>query len=137
MKIRQNSWRIYLGLSVGLFFILLGFIQIIADWNLPDYAPFLNWGIGLLWVGYFYFNMKNGFFKITEDELILYGFNKNKVLKINELKEIKFSAGDYIFKDGKQEIRIIKEMIDKKDFPKFEEKVNQLKTALIDTKINI
>lgn len=126
MKFRQNSWRIKLGIIVGIIFFLLGIVQWVGNWNLPGYSAYLNILIGLLWIGVIWYQNKTGYFQVTENEIIQYGIFKTKKVNLTDLKQITYQAGDYTFKDSENEIRIVKEMIDKKDLPKFERILEKL-----------
>lgn len=124
MIFRQNSWRLYLGLGFGLVFIFIGINGLFTKLDIPV----TMYGIfGLGWTAYAIYSYKNGYFKIINNQLIIPSFPKSRKVNLGELSEIKYTAGDYVFKDSKNEIRIVKELINKKDLAKFEQIFNELK----------
>lgn len=78
----------------------------------------------------YYRQRKLGMLTIEPHRLVLHTFPE-KILYLNYLKEIRYAAGDYCFRDiNNREIIIAKESIDKNQITEFQKRFDGLKEKL-------
>ena len=120
MKIRFKKKRLKLSLIFEILFFILGTIAVISDSN-----NIFNYGyliIGILYIGTYFFENNKQYLTI-ENGIISKNHLIPKKINLNEIKQIKKFAGDYILKTDSTELRINTELIEEKSLA-------ELKTVL-------
>ena len=113
MKIKFKKKRLIVNLVLGVIWIALGTLSIVTDDKIrwTDYGYLV---IGVLYVGYYFYNLTNQYLTIENGTIRkngLYGFRKH--INLNEVNWIKKFAGDYTLKTEQKELKINTELIDK------------------------
>lgn len=128
MKVNFSKWRLNINLYLGLLWSFMGAFRLK---ELLDGSEFLWYNtlfivLGPIYLLIYFFQKKNGLLQIDEQRIKLFG-PPNKTIAFNELSEIKFSAGDYIFKNlaGKN-ITVAKESIASGEREAFETKFRKI-----------
>lgn len=111
---------------LSIIFFILGILKL-SD----GFSGILYLLIGLIWMIIPINSRKNGYFKIMGNQLIMKNILKSKIVNLNQLIKVEYLAGDYVLGDSVNEIRIVKEEIDKEDLARFEEIFYELKMGSI------
>lgn len=127
MTVNYSKKRLFFNLFLGILWFFIGASYLVGEekqmWH---HYGFLV--IGLLYLSTFLFEFFKKYFKITSQEIVLFGL-KNKKIAFKDLVEIKYFAGDYILKDKNQSITIVKTQIEKNQLEDFENMWNEVKST--------
>lgn len=120
MTVNYSKKRLFFNLFLGILWLFIGASYLVGEEKLMwHHYGFLI--IGLLYLWAFLLEFFKKYFKITSQEIILFGL-KNRKIDFKDLVKIKYFAGDYILKDKNNSIIIVKSQIDKnqlEDFKKY------------------
>lgn len=106
MTVNYSKKRLFFNLFLGVLWFFIGASYLVGEEKLMwHHYGFVV--IGLLYLSTFLFEFFKKYFKITSQEIVLFGL-KNKKIAFKDLVEIKYFAGDYILKDKNQSITIVK-----------------------------
>ncbi|WDT67662.1 hypothetical protein [Cloacibacterium sp. TD35] len=127
MTVNYSKKRLFFNLFLGILWFFIGANYLFGEEKLMwHHYGFLV--VGLLYLSTFLFEFFKKYFKITSQEIVLFGL-KNKKIAFKDLVEIKYFAGDYIVKDRNQSITIVKSQIDKNQLEDFENMWNEVKST--------
>jgi len=103
MRIRYKKKQLYINLFLGLIWLVYGVVNAVlsdsADWF--DYSWFLLSGFYLT----LYFYQKKEHYLTIESGIIKQNWPFGKELNLDEVKQIKLFAGDYILKTDTEEFK--------------------------------
>lgn len=126
MTINYSKKRLYFNLFLGILWLFIGASYFKGEEKIMwHHYGFLI--IGILYLASFIFEFFKKYFRITDYEIVLFGFISKKI-NFKELVEIKYFAGDYIFKAKNQSITIVKSQIDKNQLEELEKIFNDVKS---------
>ena len=80
---------------------------------------YLSIVIGLLYLVMFTYEYFNKYFEINNGKIKLFSIPAEEIL-VSEIYDVKYYAGDYIFKTADKTIKIVKSQINKKQLSEFE-----------------
>lgn len=127
MTVNYSKKRLFFNLFLGILWFFIGASYLVGEekqmWHHYGFVV-----IGLLYLSTFLFEFFKKYFKITSQEIVLFGL-KNKKIAFKDLVEIKYFAGDYILKDKNQSITIVKTQIEKNQLEDFENMWNEVKST--------
>lgn len=127
MTVNYSKKRLFFNLFLGILWLFIGASYLLGEEKLLwHHYGFLIVGLLYLWIFLLEFFKK--YFKITSQEIVLFGL-KNRKIDFKDLLEIKYFAGDYVFKDKNKSITIVKSQIDKNQLEDFEKIWNEVKSA--------
>lgn len=123
--ISQKRRNFLLGITLAvLVLFLVGFFIDVSNYN-RVFTLML-----FLTTGFNYFTQaRKPLIAIENDHLVFPGFPKSKIVKFDELQEVYYAAGDYIFKTNEKEYRVIKSMIDKGQVEEFDALFKEFQSA--------
>ncbi|GGP02544.1 hypothetical protein GCM10010992_07350 [Cloacibacterium rupense] len=127
MTVNYSKKRLFFNLFLGILWLFIGASYLLGEEKLLwHHYGFLIVGLLYLWIFLLEFFKK--YFKITSQEIVLFGL-KNRKIDFKDLLEIKYFAGDYVFKDKNKSITIVKSQIDKNQLEDFEKIWNEVKST--------
>lgn len=127
MTVNYSKKRLFFNLFLGILWFFIGASYLVGK-EKPMWHHYGFVVVGLLYLSTFFFEFFKKYFKITSQEIVLFGL-KNKKIAFKDLVEIKYFAGDYILKDKNQSITIVKSQIDKNQLEDFENMWNEVKST--------
>lgn len=114
-----NKTKRFFLLGIIIFLAVLIVIGFFIE-GISDYNRIFTFS-GLIIVSFNYFTQaKKPLIAIEQDHLIFPELFKNKIVKFDELQEVYYAAGDYVFKIKEKEYRVIKSLIDKNQVEEFD-----------------
>ena len=124
MRIRYKKKRLYINLFLGLIWLVYGVVNAVlsdsADWF--DYSWFLLSGFYLT----LYFYQRKEHYLTIESGIIKQNWPFGKELNLDEVKQIKFFAGDYILKTDTEELSINSQLINSESLTVLNEELAKL-----------
>ena len=118
-KKRLNNYLIF-----GILYLTLSLLVIFTKENrsFTDYGYLI---ISILYLGTYFYEKKNQYLTIGNG---LFSVNQpfGKKIKLNEIKQIKKFAGDYILKTNKTELTINTQIIDEKSLVELDSELKKL-----------
>jgi hypothetical protein len=118
-KKRLNNYLIF-----GILYLTLSLLLIFTKENrsFTDYGFLI---ISILYLGTYFYEKKNQYLTIGNG---LFSVNQpfGKKIKLNEIKQIKKFAGDYILKTNKTELTINTQIIDEKSLVELDSELKKL-----------
>lgn len=117
--------------------LLLGFLWVVMSLTEYCVGEVIDWHfygkllIGISYFILFYYEYRYKFIEITEDSIFR---NSIPTLEIQatDLIEVKYFAGDYIFKSKNKRIEVVKKQINQIQLEAFENRFNLLKAKMED-----
>ncbi len=127
MKFFLSKKQSYLFLFLGILWIVLGVLSIYIE-NKSRWF----WGAFILF-GVFYSGMgmigiRKSFIDVTDDVLTIWVYRPKKI-NLKNLTELKYFAGNYIFKSGADKVTVPKNFLTKQSLPKFDEFFKELQSS--------
>ena len=117
--------------------LLLGFLWVVMSLTEYCVGEAIDWHfygkllIGISYFILFYYEYRYKFIEITEDSIF-----RNSIptleLQATDLIEVKYFAGDYIFKSKNKRIEVVKKQINEIQLEAFENRFNLLKAKMED-----
>ena len=127
MRIRYKKKQLYINLFLGLIWLVYGVVNAVlsdsADWF--DYSWFLLSGFYLT----LYFYQKKEHYLTIESGIIKQNWPFGKELNLDEVKQIKLFAGDYILKTDTEELSINSQLINSESLTVLNEELAKLEIA--------
>jgi len=124
MRIRYKKKQLYINLFLGLIWLVYGVVNAVlsdsADWF--DYSWFLLSGFYLT----LYFYRKKEHYLTIESGIIKQNWPFGKELNLDEVKQIKLFAGDYILKTDTEELSINSQLINSESLTVLNEELAKL-----------
>ena len=124
MRIRYKKKQLYINLFLGLIWLVYGVVNAVlsdsADWF--DYSWFLLSGFYLT----LYFYQKKEHYLTIESGIIKQNWPFGKKLNLDEVKQIKLFAGDYILKTDTEELSINSQLINSESLTVLNEELAKL-----------
>ncbi len=124
MRIRYKKKQLYINLFLGLIWLVYGVVNAVlsdsADWF--DYSWFLLSGFYLT----LYFYQKKEHYLTIESGIIKQNWPFGKELNLDEVKQIKLFAGDYILKTDTEELSINSQLINSESLTVLNEELAKL-----------
>lgn len=124
MRIRYKKKQLYINLFLGLIWLVFGVVNAVlsdsADWF--DYSWFLLSGFYLT----LYFYQKKEHYLTIESGIIKQNWPFGKKLNLDEVKQIKLFAGDYILKTDTEELSINSQLINSESLTVLNEELAKL-----------
>lgn len=112
MKIKFPKFRLYLHLTLGILWIVLGSFALYSK-DFSRWYDYLFVGLGIMYLGHFYYDKTHHYLIIenaTITKNILYGF-KNKI-ELDQIHEIQKVKGNYILTSETQKMKINLDLVD-------------------------
>lgn len=124
MIINYRKKRLNNNLIFGLLYLTLSLLVIFTKENrlLTDYGFLI---ISILYLGTYFYEKKNQYLTIGNG-LVSVNQPFGKKIKLNEIKQIKKFAGDYILKTNKTELTINTQIIDEKSLVELDSELKKL-----------
>lgn len=126
MKIRFQKFRLYINLTIGITWIIIGSLSL-YDSNFTKWYYFVFMILGILYIGHYLYDLKHQYLTIENGTItknILYGF-KNKI-ELDEIQQIQKVNGNYILKSETQKMKIKLDLIDNSSLNKLIEVLKNL-----------
>ena len=127
MRIRYKKKQLYINLFLGLIWLVYGVVNAVfsdsTDWF--DYSWFLLSGFYLT----LYFYQKKEHYLTIESGIIKQNWPFGKELNLDEVKQIKLFAGDYILKTDTEELSINSQLINSESLTVLNEELAKLEIA--------
>ena len=112
-KIYYNQKQMHRALAVGLLTVIVG---IAAHLYSDNYILTGIIGLGISYIAFFFYQKFTLYVVITANYVIVDGFFKKK-MRLEDIIEIKYFAGDYIIKNRNKQVVIDTNLIDKESLP--------------------
>ena len=128
MKFSYSHARQYLNLVLGILWTFIGTSYFFDEANMR-WNHYLSIVIGLLYLVMFTYEYFNKYFEINNGKIKLFSIPSEEIL-VSEIYDVKYYAGDYIFKTADKTIKIVKSQINKKQLSEFEDFYNNISKEL-------
>lgn len=129
MKIyNSNKKHQYISFILGVFWLIIAWM----DYEAKDKIDWSFYGkiiIGVLYILITIYEYHYKYIEISNDLIFRNSIPKLEIV-VSDLIEVKYFAGDYIFKSKNKRIEIVKNQINKTQLKEFEKKFNVLKTSV-------
>lgn len=129
--IAYSNRRLYMNLFMG---IAWGSFSIIK-FNSTEKIDWTAYGLlilGICYIAMFIYEYTQKYLLIDKDKIRENSLPSKEIL-MDEIKEVNYFAGDFVFKGGRKSIRITKSQINQKQLPEFEDFFNKLSERLKET----
>ena len=126
MRVGFSKSKMNLNLFLAVCWTIIAFLKIKDAGNLIDWQPVFYVILMILYWSIIIFQMVNKYFEIDENGITLMEL-KRKNINFKDLTEIKYLAGDYIFKDQNKTISITQSQINKDHLESFKQIFNEVK----------
>lgn len=124
MKLYNSNKKLqFLNLFLGIVWIFIGSTNLVYENYKWDYVQLF---IGICYIFNFFYDFKYKNIEINENEIVNHSLPKVRIL-LSDLTEVKYFAGDYIFKSKNKRIEIVKKNINSKQLAAFELLFDSLK----------
>lgn len=129
MKIyNSNKKHQYISFLLGIFWLIIAWM----DYEAKDKIDWSFYGkiiIGVLYILITIYEYYYKYIEISNDLIYRNSIPKLEIV-VSDLIEVKYFAGDYIFKSKNKRIEIVKKQINTTQLKEFEKKFNVLKTSV-------
>ena len=129
MKIyNSNKKHQYISFLLGIFWLIIAWM----DYEAKDKIDWSFYGkiiIGVLYILITIYEYYYKYIEISNDLIYRNSIPKLEIV-VSDLIEVKYFAGDYIFKSKNKRIEIVKKQINTNKLKEFEKKFNVLKTSV-------
>ena len=124
MRIRYKKKQVNLILYLGLLWLVNGIFQIVFNENPKEihYYWFVLSGLHLI----IYFYQKKGEYLTIENGIIKQNWPFGKKINLDEVKNIRHFAGEYILKSESQKMKIDIQLIDEESLPTLKAELKKL-----------
>jgi len=138
ITIKRKKSQIIINIVLAIGFIALYIFQLLEQDSIKWYRHIALLCIGIIYLYWAYKALKTPFLEINETSLTYYNLQQTYKFNLAELKEIRTSAGDYVFQpvDGKKSLRITKSQINEDQLKEFEAVIEDLKSKLKNVELN-
>lgn len=129
LKFSYSNQRLYTHLVICILGLVLGLSYYFNINATLVFKPFAMTLLGFIYLFIFIYELKQKYFEITKDKIKIKSIF-GKEIKIDEITDVIFYEGKYIFKDSNKSLKIIKSSIKKNQIAEFEEFFDDVKNKI-------
>ncbi|WP_405377568.1 hypothetical protein [Nonlabens sp. Asnod3-A02] len=124
MKIRYKKKYLSFSLIFGILWLIISLLGIFTKEN-PYWTDYAFLIISFLYLGTYFYGKRNKYLTLENGQIFV---NKpfGKKINLNDIKQIKNFAGDYILKTDKTELKINTQIIDEKSLVELNNELEKL-----------
>lgn len=131
MVIAYANRRLYMNLFMGIAWLPFAIIKFNSTEKI-SWTAYALLVLGICYIAMFIYEYTQKYLLIDKDKIRENSLPSKEIL-MNEIKEVNYFAGDFVFKDGRKSIRVTKSQINQKQLPEFEAFFNKLSERLKET----
>lgn len=124
MKIAFKKRYLNISLVLGIVWLIFGLLEIFIK-ETPYWTDYATLVISVAYLVLFFYQKQKKYLTIENDTIAINGYS-GKQLNLNEIKQIKKFAGDYILKTDQKELSINTQIIDPKSLITLNETLEKL-----------
>lgn len=129
LRFSYSNQKLYTNLIIGILAFGLGLSYYLGINERFIYKPFAITLLGFIYLIVFIYEANKKYFEITKDKIKLKSI-LGKEIRLDEVKEVIYYEGKYVFKDSSKSLEIIKSKINKNQIAEFEDFCTNLKAQI-------